>query len=177
MASNRAAWLTEAKGYPLQVKTAPYPTPSKGQLVVRNHTLAFNPVDRAVQSSGPDFLDWVKYPIVLSSDIAGEVVEVGSSAISRFKPGDRVFGHALNFAERSAHGGAQEYVLLCENRAGHIPDSMAYAQAAVLPLGASTAGHARASFTYSASKTIVWDGSTSVGSNAIQLAAAAGFQF
>jgi NADPH:quinone reductase-like Zn-dependent oxidoreductase len=43
--SNQAAWITEPKGNPLQVKEAPMPTAAKGQVVIKNKAIAVNPVD------------------------------------------------------------------------------------------------------------------------------------
>jgi NADPH:quinone reductase-like Zn-dependent oxidoreductase len=43
--SNQAAWITEAKANPLQVKEAPMPTAAKGQVVIKNKAIAVNPVD------------------------------------------------------------------------------------------------------------------------------------
>jgi len=111
---------------------------------------------------------------VLGSDVAGEVVEVGS-AVTRFRTGDRVLGHAV--------GNRQEP----EHLSSPTPDDLSYQQAAVLPLGLSTAAcglfqrdllglrlptcHPQPT----GQTVLVWGGSTSVGSNAIQLAAAAGY--
>src|SRR5580658_129773 len=44
MPKNEAAWLV-AKHDLLQVGEAPYPEPAAGEIVVRNHAVAVNPVD------------------------------------------------------------------------------------------------------------------------------------
>jgi hypothetical protein len=43
--SNQAAWIMEPKGNPLEVKEAPMPTAGKGEVVIKNHAVAVNPVD------------------------------------------------------------------------------------------------------------------------------------
>lgn len=43
--SNKAAYITEPKGKPLQVKDAPLPKAGEGQVVVKNYAVAVNPVD------------------------------------------------------------------------------------------------------------------------------------
>jgi NADPH:quinone reductase-like Zn-dependent oxidoreductase len=43
--SNQAAWITKPKGNPLEVKEAPMPTAGKGEVVIKNHAVAVNPVD------------------------------------------------------------------------------------------------------------------------------------
>jgi NADPH:quinone reductase-like Zn-dependent oxidoreductase len=43
--SNQAAWITNPKGNPLEVKEAPMPKAEKGEVVIKNHALAVNPVD------------------------------------------------------------------------------------------------------------------------------------
>lgn len=42
--SNQAAWILEPKGH-LQVKEAPMPKAEKGEVVIKNHAVAVNPVD------------------------------------------------------------------------------------------------------------------------------------
>lgn len=86
MASNNAAWITEAKGKPLKVHEAPLPKPGPNDVVVKNHAIAVNPVDWKIQDYGV-FL--TKYPNILGTDVAGEVYEVGSE-VKDFKRGDRV---------------------------------------------------------------------------------------
>jgi NADPH:quinone reductase-like Zn-dependent oxidoreductase len=185
---NAAVWLTAKRGA-LEIRSAPFSLPGQDQILVRNHAVAINPVDWLMQSIGDFVYPWLKYPSILGSDVAGEVVAVGSG-VSRFKPGDRVLGHAVG-VEKSrnepAEGAFQHYTLLFEHMASAIPRTMAYENAAVLPLGLSTAAcglfqkdhlalrHPSRDAKPTGKTLLVWGGSTSVGSNAIQLATAAGY--
>ena len=132
----------------------------------------------------------MKFPFVLGSDLAGEVVQVGSG-ITRFKVGDRVLGHALGVDKkrnRAAEGAFQQYTVLLNHMAAPIPATLCYECASVLPLGLSTAACGlfqkdQLALRYptenpkpTGETLLVWGGSTSVGSNAIQLAVAAGYQ-
>jgi NADPH:quinone reductase-like Zn-dependent oxidoreductase len=50
--SNKAAWITEAKARPFAVKEASMPQAGAGQVVIKNHAIAINPVDcKASKSS------------------------------------------------------------------------------------------------------------------------------
>ena len=90
MPSNTAAWIN-AKHAKLEVGPAPYTPPGADQIVIRNRAVAINPLDWIIQVEGNLTYGWLKYPTVLGSDVAGEVVEVGS-AVTRFQVGDRVLG-------------------------------------------------------------------------------------
>lgn len=140
MPTNTAAWLG-AKGAKLAVKPAPYTHPHENEIVVKNHAVAINPLDWIIQVAGSIAYRWIKYPFILGADLAGEVVEVGT-AVTRFKVGDRVLGHAVgtdNDRNSPAEGAFQEYTVLLAQMAAPIPGTMPYASAAVLPLGLSTA--------------------------------------
>lgn len=84
---NQAAWLHKA-GAPLEVGDAPIPTPSAGEIVVKNAAVAINPLDCHMQSKGVFIKEW---PAIFGCDVAGEVYEVGPG-VARFKKGDRVIG-------------------------------------------------------------------------------------
>ena len=189
MPTNTAAWIG-TRGAQLEVGPAPYPTPGPDQLVVRNHAVAVNPLDWLIQVAGSVVYRWLTYPGVLGSDVAGEVVEVGS-AVTRFRVGDRVLAHAVGTdkdSNRAAEGGFQTYTVVQERMTSPIPDALPYENACVLPLGLSTAAcalfqndqlalhHPSASPQPAGQSVLVWGGSTSVGSNAIQLAVAAGYE-
>ncbi|KAI9810550.1 MAG: hypothetical protein M1827_006223 [Pycnora praestabilis] len=187
--SNKAAWLTAPKVHPLEVKTAPYTPPGANEIIVKNGAVAMNPVEWLKQVMGDMMFSYIKCPFILGCDLAGEVVEVGKG-VTRFKVGDRVIGHAVSIDHRSnksSEGAFQEYTVIRNNMASPIPSSLSYESACVLPLGLSTAacGLFMKDFlaleypTLSPKPTgktlLVWGGSTSVGSNAIQLAVAAGY--
>ncbi len=189
MPSNTAAWLP-AKRAKLAIKPAPYTPPRDNEIVVRNLAVAVNPIDWILQTAGYLIFPWIKYPFILGSDLAGEVVEVGKT-VKRFKKGDRVLGHAVGTdrARNSAAEGAfQMYTVVLAKLAAPIPDTMSYASATVLPLGLSTAAcglfqkdHLALAYPCASPRPtgktlLVWGGSTSVGSNAIQLAVAAGYE-
>ena len=188
MPENTAAWL-DGPYSDLTVRTAPYTAPGATEIVVRTRAIAVNPLDAIKQSTGDIMYRWLPYPTVLGEDIAGDVVEVGS-AVTRFAVGDRVLGYAVGMEKERRHaaeGGFQRYTVLRAQLAAPIPDSLSFEDAAVLPLGISTAASALfqtnnlglrhpTAATHPTGKSIaVWGGSTSVGSNAIQLAVAAGY--
>lgn len=189
MPSNSAAWLMAEKATPLEVKSAPYTSPGENEIVVRNGALALNPVDFARQLLGKDLFSFTTYPCIMGSDIAGEVVEVGKG-VSRFKTGDRVTGLVLGLtSNKPSEGAFQAYSVLAERLTSPIPSSMSYETASVIPLGISTAASGLFQQDYLALQfptappkpatgetLLIWGGSTSVGSNAIQLAVSAGYE-
>jgi NADPH:quinone reductase-like Zn-dependent oxidoreductase len=189
MPVNTAAWIN-AKHARLEVGPAPYTRPGDDQIVIRNHAVSVNPLDWIIQVEGTLTYRWLKYPTVLGSDVAGEVVEVGD-AVTRFRVGDRVLGHAAGTdkdSNRAPEGAFQEYTVVLERMAAPIPDTLPFEEAAVLPLAVSTASCGlfqkdqlglrlpTAPSEPTGETVLVWGGSTSVGSNAIQLAVAAGYQ-
>ncbi len=189
MPTNKAAWL-EARQGKVTVRAAPYTAPREGELVVENHAVAVNPLDWIIQVAGNVAYRWLTYPCVLGADCAGEVVEVGEG-VTGFQVGDRVLGHAVGTDKdrnRAAEGSFQAYTVLLARMASPIPDTMSYQAAAVLPLALSTAAcglfqkdhlalqYPSATATPTGKTLLVWGGSTSVGSNAIQLAVAAGYE-
>ena len=189
MPNNEAAWLL-AKHDTLQVGEAPYPEPGTDEIVVRNHAVAVNPVDWIVPYlGGLPMFPWIKRPFVLGSDLAGEVVAVGRG-VTETKVGDRVLAMAAGASKqrnRAAEGAFQAYTIVLPRLTTVIPDHLPFVEAAVVPLGLTTAACGlfqsdllALELPSATSKArnqwvIIWGGSTSVGSNAIQLATAAGY--
>jgi NADPH:quinone reductase-like Zn-dependent oxidoreductase len=117
-------------------------------------------------------------------------VETGPS-VDHLRTGDRILGHALGLERnrnRAAEGAFQQYTVLLAHMVSPIPDDLPYDQAATLPLTLSTAAtglyqpdHLALSLptVHPAQRdetVLIWGGSTSVGSNAIQLARGSGYR-
>ncbi|WP_432824548.1 zinc-binding alcohol dehydrogenase family protein [Dactylosporangium sp. CA-092794] len=186
---NRAAWIDRPRAQ-LSVRDAPRTEPGAGQVEVRVRAIAINPVDWIVQLAGSLAYRWLKYPAVIGCDIAGEVVTAGPG-VTRFRPGDRVLAHVVGTDRDSntpAEGAFQLYSVALERMTAPIPDDLPFEDAAVLPLAVSTAScglfqtdylglrHPAAHPAPTGETLLVWGGATSVGSQAIQLAVAAGYE-
>lgn len=120
----------------LQLEQIAKPTPADDQLLVKVHAASLNPVDWHIMRGSP-------YIMRMSSglgspkdsrvgvDFAGTVEAVGKS-VTRFKPGDAVFG--------GADGAVAEYVVVRESRGVALkPTNMSFEQAASVPVAAVTA--------------------------------------
>ena len=183
--SNTAAWQPEP-GVALEIKSAPYTSPGEHKIVVRNVAIAINPVDGIIQDNA--VFDWLEYPLIPGCDVAGEVVEIGKG-VSRFKIGDRVLGQATgSLRNEPAKSAFQQYTVVAAHMAAHIPDTIDYANAVVLPLGLGTASCGlfekdQLALQYPSvppkptdKALLIWGGSSSVGCNGVQLAVAAGYE-
>ncbi|WP_245635874.1 zinc-binding alcohol dehydrogenase family protein [Herbiconiux solani] len=185
--TNSAAWLPADRA-DLVVGPAEVHEPGPGELLVRNRALAVNPLDEIKQWVGPMMYRWLPTPAVLGEDVAGEVVAVGAG-VERFRVGDRVVAFAVGMERGRRHraeGGFQQLTVVREDLAAPLPAHLPYEEAVVLPLAVSTAAtalyqrdhlglpHPSAVVTPTGRTVVIWGGSTSVGSNAIQLAVASG---
>ena len=175
--TNNAAWQPHV-GVPLEVGPAEKPVPGENEILVRNRAMAINPVDWILQDSA--IFPWLDYPVILGSDVAGEVAAIGGG-VAGFKVGDRVLGQSVGATTNQAtHGAFQAFTLVMANMASAIPPSMSFEDAAVIPLGFGTAAcglfqkdhlglhHPSLSSRPTGETVLVWGGSSSVGCNAIQ---------
>ncbi|SPQ23141.1 01115b18-6811-4f7b-83d0-2e876b7043d9 [Thermothielavioides terrestris] len=183
--SNVAAWLPSPRARPLKVDNAEYPTVGDNEIVVKVSAVALNPMDWLIQVLGENLFSWLQYPYIGGTDAAGTVVEVGGS-VTKYKVGDRVVGLAAGFTPRE--GAFQDYVVLRANASAPIPDNLSFEDAVVLPLGLCTAycglyqkdylalEYPRVDPKPAGRTVLIWAGASSVGSNAIQLAVASGYE-
>ncbi len=123
----------------LELQNVEKPTPKDNQVLVNVHTAAANAADWHMIRGAPVIMRLdMGFPRPKHSipglDMAGVVEAVGKD-VTRFQPGDGVFGEI----SRSGYGAFAEYV--CANEADLVlkPDSMTYEQAAALPVSALTA--------------------------------------
>ena len=111
--------------------TLPDPVAAGRDLLVRVHAVSVNPVDTKVRRNMAPAEGQAR---VLGFDAAGVVEAVGAE-VTLFKPGDRVFyAGALN-----RPGSNAELQCVDERLVGRMPASLAFAQAAALPLTGITA--------------------------------------
>ncbi len=182
--SNQAAWIA-SKGARLNVDKSEYPTVEAGQVIIKNAAVAINPVDWKMQDSGYFVKEW---PSIFGCDTAGEVVEVGNG-VKNVKKGDRVLGHCIAILSgKNPDAGFQHYSSVPAVLVAPIPDSMSFEDASVLPLSVSTAAaglyekfllalpHPSINPKSTGSTVLIWGGSSSVGSSAIQFAVASGLK-
>ncbi|MFI9047406.1 NADP-dependent oxidoreductase [Streptomyces sp. NPDC053427] len=116
----------------LEVTEIERPRPLGGEVLIRVHASAVNPVDAAVRSGALPLLG--EPPFGVGWDVSGVVEEAGPGA--RFAVGDEVYG--MPFFPRAATGYA-EYVAAPSRQVARKPATLDHVHAAALPLAALTA--------------------------------------
>lgn len=143
----------------------PDPVPRDGDLLVRVHALAVNPVDYKIRQSRSGTAG---HPVILGWDAVGEVAAVGTS-VTGFRPGDRVY-----YAGELLRDGCNAEMQLVDHRlAARKPKRLGDVEAAALPLTSLTAWEALLEpippSDYDGARVLVIGGAGGVGSMAIQL--------
>jgi len=167
----KAAYFNEyGPAHVLRYGEQPTPTPKANQILVRARASSVNPVDWKVREGAMKLMLSPRFPKIPGRDVAGEVAAVGD-AVTRFAPGDRVYGMPTGVGDANA-----EYVVLEENETAFIPDNLSFEQAAAVPLVAITALQALRDHApvLSGDRVLVNGASGGVGSMAVQIAWALG---
>ncbi len=149
------------------------PDPAADQVLVKVRAAAVNPLDWHFMRGSPYFMrlmSGIGSPddTRLGVDFAGTVVAVGGS-VTRFQPGDEVFG--------GANGAFAEYVLVRESGAVALkPANVSFEDAASVPVAAVTALQAlRDKGNLEAGQKVLINGASGgVGTFAVQIAKALG---
>jgi NADPH:quinone reductase-like Zn-dependent oxidoreductase len=180
------SWLLEKTGREsLHLVEIREPKPGPEQILVRTHAISLNFRDKAIIEGSYPLP--INFPLVPGSDLAGEVVAVGSG-VSRFKAGDQVISlfrpkWLCGVPSREARenlggplpGVLAEYVLLSEQGAVAYPDYLTPAEASTLPVAAVTAWVALFKHgNLKPGETVLLQGSGGVSLFALQLAVAHG---
>lgn len=117
----------------LDLIEAARPVPAPTEVLIRVHGAGVNPVDAAVRSGALPLLG--RPPFTLGWDVAG-VVEAVEPGVTRFKPGDEVYG--LPFFPREA-GAYADYVVAPSRQLARKAANLSALEAAALPLVGLTA--------------------------------------
>ena len=168
----------------LQLKEVEKPTPKDHELLIRIFATQVNFGDilaRKFNTTSPrnftmPALLWLPARLafgfskprktILGSEFAGEVETVGN-AVTRFKPGDQVFGY-----RGASLGTNAEYLCMPEDgTVTALPSNMSYEEAATVPYGALTARNLLKKVTIQRGQKVLINGASgSIGSAAVQLA-------
>ena len=115
----------------LHVEDVPVPSPAAGQVRVRIAAVSVNLSDWECLRGSPAYarIGGLRFPArrTLGSDIAGLVDEVGER-VTRFRPGDEVYGDNLTLK-----GGFAEYALAPESALARKPAQLTFAEASTIP--------------------------------------------
>ena len=170
------AVLVEARGVAPTVRTdLPDPTPAAGEVLVRVHGSSANPVDVAIAAGMLEGMAEHEYPITLGRDYAGVVEQVGAG-VTRYAPGDEVYGF-VRHADPIVHAGTwAELITVPENVSiARKPGSIDPAIAGAAPLTGISAMALVDALELSEGDAVLVVGATGgVGSLAVQLAVRAG---
>ncbi|MGH3474307.1 MAG: NAD(P)-dependent alcohol dehydrogenase [Aeromicrobium sp.] len=155
----------------LRVEDVPVPSPKPDHVLVKVRATSLNLSDWECLLGKPMYgrIGGLRRPArnVLGSDIAGLVEAVGSE-VTRFSPGDEVYGDNLDLK-----GGFAEYTLAPESALAHKPEALTFAEASTLPQAGPIALQGTVAAT-SGQRVLVNGAGGGSGSFAIQLAKQAG---
>lgn len=181
------AWQLENVGKQnLTLKEINRPEPGVGEVLIRTKAVSLNYRDKAIIDGSYPLP--MTFPMVPTSDLAGEVVAIGDQ-VQQLRPGDQVISVYKPFwidgvpskeANSQTLGGPlagtlSEYVLLPESGVLTYPSYLTPQQASTLPIAAVTAWVGLfANGNLRAGQTVLVQGSGGVALAALQLAVAQG---
>jgi NADPH:quinone reductase-like Zn-dependent oxidoreductase len=162
----------------LEMKEVEKPIPKENEVLVKIHATSVTAADWRMRKTDPFLARMVNGVLrpkkfnILGIELAG-VVEAVGAGVTKFKPGDEVFG-STGFG----FGAYAEYACISEDSDGHDgsiihkPTNLSFGEAAVIPVGADTAlfflrtqGNVQPG-----QKVLIYGASSSVGSYGVQLA-------
>ena len=151
----------------LRVEEVPTPSPGADQVLVEIASTSVNLTDWECLRGSPLYarIGGLRAPAcrTLGSDIAGRVEAVGAG-VTRFRPGDEVYGDNLGLK-----GGFAEYAVAPESVLAHKPEGLTFTEASTIPQAGAIALQGTADATLGRRVLINGAGGGS-GSFAIQLA-------
>lgn len=118
----------------VEIGDVPQPRCATGMVMIHVHAASVNPLDWKVRSGTLRFITGSKFPKILGSECAGEVVET-NSRFSKFNQGDQLIG----LSGMRSLGAFAEYTCLPEATAFTKPTGLSFEQAACIPIAGLTA--------------------------------------
>ncbi|HAM50414.1 MAG TPA: zinc-binding alcohol dehydrogenase [Nitrospiraceae bacterium] len=118
----------------IEVKDVLVPSPGPHEVLIRVRAAAINPLDWKIRYGGAKILTGSKFPKILGSECAGEVMETGRK-VKHFNNGDQVIGYP-GIRRLSAFA---EYVCASEQTTFSKPKNITFEQASALPIAGLTA--------------------------------------
>jgi NADPH:quinone reductase-like Zn-dependent oxidoreductase len=154
----------------LKVAEVERPQPLPTEVLVRVRAVGVNPVDTSIRSGAWPLLG--DPPFVLGWDISGVVEETGAG-VTRFRPGDEVYG--MPYFPRAV-GAYAEFVVASSRQLASKPASLDHRHSAALPLAGLTAwqGLVDAAGLGEGQRVLIHGGGGGVGHLAVQIAKARG---
>lgn len=170
--STMQAALLETHAAPFRLVTVARPVASAGQVLVRITASGVNPLDLKIREGVAEHARQ-KLPSILGIDLAGTVVAIGPG-VSRFRPGDEVFG--MTGGVGGHQGSLAQYAAVDADLLALKPANLSMREASVMPLVFITAweGMVDRMAVRAGQSVLVLGGAGGVGQMAIQIAHASG---
>src|SRR5712691_1330279 len=115
----------------LKLEEKPRPEPSPGEVLLRVHAAGVNPIDWKIRQGLLKDFQPVTFPYTPGIEVAGVVEDVGPG-VTAFEIGQAVIGQI-------ASGAYAEYVTVPVEALAFKPETLSFAEAAAVPVGATTA--------------------------------------
>lgn len=170
--STMRAAILETHNAPLRLSTVSTPEAGPREVLVRVHASGVNPLDTKIHAGAAAHARH-PLPAILGIDLAGVVEQTGRD-VTRFKPGDEVYG--MTGGVGSVPGSLAEFAAVDADLLAPKPANLSMREAAALPLIFITAweGLIDRAALKAGQKVLIHGGAGGVGHVAIQIARAIG---
>lgn len=150
----------------IKIERTGFPALEANKMLIEIRAADVNPIDIKLEEGAMADSQPLKFPFTPGADVAGVVREVGSK-VSRFHPGDEIFG----FIDVQ-RGGYSEFVVSSPDLFALKPTSLSMVEAASVPLVATTAWQAlfEHGLLHKGQRVLIHGAAGGVGSMAVQLA-------
>ncbi|HEY7393061.1 MAG TPA: NADP-dependent oxidoreductase [Bryobacteraceae bacterium] len=151
----------------LRYEDAPRAEPAAGEVLVKVHAAAVNPVDWKIRAGYMRGFREFPMPFILGWDFSGVIEQAGAGA-NGWKPGDEVYARP----DIGRNGAYAEYIAVRTSEIQHKPKTLDHVHSAAIPLAALTAWQAifDAGQLQAGQKILIHAAAGGVGTFAVQLA-------